>query len=209
MEHKGWYSRGYLPHFDSAGCIQFITFRLADSLPEAAVQRTVEQTSEEAVKRLRQLEGLLDAGHGSCLLAEEPAARFVQQTLLHFDSLRYKLFAWCIMPNHVHAVMQPRTGYPLNDILHSWKSFSAVGINRMCRRQGRLWQPETFDRYIRDERHLAATIDYVERNPVKAGLVETPEQWPWSSARRRAGAVQARMPALPGARNSGTDGAAS
>ena len=209
MEQRGWHTRGYLPHLDSGGAIQFVTFRLADSLPAAAVQRIKELAAEERVKCQRTLERLLDVGYGSCLLAEEPAAKLVERSLLHFEGKRYTLFAWCVMPNHVHAIVQPHPGNRLSDILHSWKSFSAMQINRMYRRRGRLWQPESFDRYIRNERHFVAVTAYVESNPVKAGLVEAAEHWPWSSAGRRDGAVQARMPALPDAWGSGSDGTSS
>ena len=86
---------------------------------------------------------------------------------------------------------------PLGGIVHSWKSFTAKASNRLLSRTGAFWMADYYDRFIRDERHLRAAIAYVERNPVAAGLVGRPEEWAWSSARRREAAGTA---ALPGSR---------
>ncbi|HEX2121389.1 MAG TPA: transposase, partial [Thermoanaerobaculia bacterium] len=112
----------------------------------------------------------------------------VARTLTFFDEERYKLFAWCVMPNHVHAVVHPIGTSTLASILHSWKSYSAKEINALLGRAGRLWQREYFDRIIRDDEDLEQTIQYVLANPVKSGLVD----WPfvsagWKPAERPAG----------------------
>ena len=70
-------------------------------------------------------------------------------------------------------------------ILHSWKSFTANKANKLLRRTGAFWHDDYFDRYMRSEDHLLRTIKYVERNPIKAGLIEAASDWPWSSARFR------------------------
>ncbi len=178
--HKGWHSRGYLPHFDSTETIQFVTFRLADSLP-ASVAESLAETDHR-----------LDAGLGACWLKDPAVAAFAQDALLHFDGTRYRLLAWCIMPNHVHAVMEVAHGYQLGAIVRSWKSFSASQANRIIGRTGRFWHRDYFDRFIRDDGHLHRTIDYVENNPVKAGLASAPAVWPWSSAHERAGGSRSR-----------------
>ena len=120
MHSKGWYSRGYLPHFDSPETIQFITFRLADSLPKA-----VAQALAELPDNLAQTDNELDTGLGACWLGRADIAEIVQATLLHFDSERYRLLAWCIMPNHVHAVVEPHGNQAIDRIFQSWKSYSA------------------------------------------------------------------------------------
>jgi REP element-mobilizing transposase RayT len=102
--------------------------------------------------------------------------------LLHFDGERYRLIAWCLMPNHVHVVIEIVDGYSLTDIVRSWKSFSARRANSELGRTGRFWHPDYFDRYMRDERHFAQTVEYVELNPVKAGLASAADEWLWSSA---------------------------
>jgi REP element-mobilizing transposase RayT len=180
MSHKGWHSRGYLPHFDSAETTQFVTFRLADSLP-----RAVAEALAKLPDNLAETDHRLDGGFGSCWLKQPLVAELVQDALVHFDGQRYRLLAWCIMPNHVHVVVEPISGHILGSIMHTWKSFTAKEANRILGRNGPFWHKDYFDRFIRDEGHLARTIDYVENNPSKAGLVSVDTAWPWSSRRFR------------------------
>ena len=86
------------------------------------------------------------------------------------------------MPNHAHVVVQQVQGWPLAHVVHGWKSFTANQINRTLGRSGRAWLREYYDRFMRDNEHLATTVAYVEANPVDAGLVLRPEDWIWSSA---------------------------
>jgi len=180
MDHKGWHSRGYLPHFGSPETVQFVTFRLADSLPRA-VAGAIAARDDNLAATDREL----DRGRGACWLREAPVARVVEEALLHFDGDRYRLLSWCLMPNHVHAVVVPFDDHGIGQIVHSWKSFSAKQANAILGRSGSFWHRDYFDRFIRDEAHLFRTIAYVESNPVKAGLAETAAVWPWSSARFR------------------------
>ncbi len=184
QSQKGWYSRGYLPHVDVPGLIQSITFRLADSLPHDVLDRLAGEKLDDAERRKR-IDAFLDAGHGECLLARPETAQIVEDALLHFDGERYRLIAWCVMPNHVHVLIETRAGHPLAEVIHSWKSFTAKEINKALGRSGEIWQREYFDRYIRDDRHLQAAVNYIEENPVKAKLVTSAEDWRFSSAARR------------------------
>ncbi len=196
----GWTYRGYLPHFDDQETPQFITFRLADSVPAQIIEQwkrelglldstgeTNERNKGQANSKLRmKIEKYLDSGYGDCLLKYEENARIVADALQHFDSLRYQLFSWVVMPNHVHALCRQFAGWPLSTIVKSWKSFTAHKINRRTHRSGTLWQADYFDRYIRNETHFLATARYIETNPVAAGLCETAVDWPWSFACRSA-----------------------
>lgn len=185
--HKGWYSRGYLPHLDAPETVQAITFRLADSLPAEVLDRLKDDPD-----RRRKVEALLDAGGGSGLLREPAVAMIVDDALLHFDGERYRLLSWVVMPNHVHCLVEVLPGWGMPGIVQSWKSFTANRINQAVGRSGRLWQPEYFDRYIRDDSHLAAAMAYIDNNPVKAGFVPVPEAWPFGSAALRAGCPRSR-----------------
>ena len=109
----------------------------------------------------------------------------MESALLHFQGERYALSAWSVMPNHVHVVMTPYSGFTMSEVLHSWKSYSAHQINRLLQRSGRVWEPESFDHLVRDERAFEQFVAYTENNPVVAGLCEFPELWPFSSARFR------------------------
>jgi len=197
--HKGWHSRGYLPHLDQPGLIQSITYRLADAMPATrrAEWEAILQLIDDSTRRT-QLERYLDAGHGSCLLRDERVAQIVEENLLHFDAERYRLIDWVVMPNHVHVLIEPYAGVTLSEIVHSWKSYTAKAINKLLGRTGELWQPEYFDRYIRDDAHLSAARQYIQENPVRAGLVQRAEQWKHSSAAMAGEVIAGEPPALPG-----------
>jgi 7,8-dihydro-6-hydroxymethylpterin dimethyltransferase len=217
--HLGWYSRGYLPHWDHPGMIQSVTFRLHDAMPRevidkwkaelglpfgpsaasAAIAKKRERAGEGAsapshqppvdpreVELLRRIAKYEDEGRGACWLRDERIARLVEDTLLNCDGQRYRLLSWCIMPNHVHVLFETKIGFPLGDVLESWKSVSAHRANPILGRKGELWQREYRDRYIRNSEHYINAIRYIENNPVKAGLVKLALHWPFSSARSRA-----------------------
>ena len=172
--------------------------------------KTLPETKRK-IERRKKLEAWIDAGHGSCLLIKPDIASMIQETLLYFHRLRYYLYAWVVMPNHFHALFQPINGWTTAKIVASWKKFSARRIREYLKREQRLiedyrskdkdgradqeirvpggrlrpepvWQPEFWDRYIRDEGHYWDTVEYIHNNPVKAGLARRPEDWPWSSA---------------------------
>ena len=177
--HAGWRSRGYLPHLDAAGATQHIVFRLTDSLNEGFMAKLAVMP---APARMQAAAGALDEGTGSRALADPAIAEIVQSALLHFDAERYRLMAWCVMPTHAHVLIEQVDGWPVSHVAHAWKSFTAKAINKALGRAGRLWAPEYFDRFMRDDGQFQATRDYIERNPVAAGLCATPEAWRWSSA---------------------------
>jgi REP element-mobilizing transposase RayT len=204
---RGWHCRGYLPHFDGGEIAQAVTFRLADSdsLPVRLLKRWAEELAHLEAKqfdaeRRRRIENYLDIGSGVAWMKHSGIATIVENALLHFDGVRYKLPAWVVMPNHVHALLVPKAGFLLEDIVHSRKSFTSNKANKALHRTGHFWQPDYYDRFIRNAEHYLDAIDYIENNPVKAGLCDSPEDWPFSSARFRAQLAHTdagRMPAVP------------
>jgi REP element-mobilizing transposase RayT len=191
MPHNPWRNRGYLPHFDGTAAIQSITFRLADSLPEETLRRIEKELQQgpddlRVADRRRRIEGWLAAGMGSCALRHPRLAELLQDTLLRWDGDRYRLLGWCVMPNHVHVLIEPSA--ELGKIVQSWKSFTGRWAKTHARELGirlsedSFWLREYWDRYIRDERHFRQTLEYIHRNPVVAGLCAKPEAWAWSSA---------------------------
>ncbi len=104
----------------------------------------------------------------------------VSQAIRHFDLVRYELFAWVVMNDHVHVVLIPFAAYELEDIMHSWRSYTTRALHRMGR-IGRVWQPEYMDRIIRDEDGLQRTVEYILNNP----HARWPDTWsyPWVWAR--------------------------
>ena len=91
----------------------------------------------------------------------------VVETLTHFENERYQLFAYVVMDDHVHVILQPTSQYTLEQIVHSWKSFSARRLQRENGRMGAIWQQESFDRIVRDETEWLEKIQYIMNNPLK------------------------------------------
>ena len=85
------------------------------------------------------------------------------------------------MPNHVHVLVKQLKGFPLGEVVKSWKVFTARKANAILGRTGQFWMREYHDRRIRDEEHMNRAFAYIRNNPVKAGPCERPEDWPWSS----------------------------
>ena len=187
-------SRGYLPHLESQQSIYFVTFRLADSLPQDLIlqlhneRKLLERASvastttpgDAARKRelralLQKAERCLDGGLGRCHMRDPRIARIVANALCHFQDQGYRLLAWCVMPNHVHVLFTPVQGHMLEGILHSWKSYSAQRANTLLARTGPFWQREYFDHLVRDESSLRKITKYIQDNPKRAGL----SNWPW------------------------------
>jgi REP element-mobilizing transposase RayT len=195
----GLHSRGYLPHVKVAGAVYFVTFRTADSLPKTVMLRLLHERKaaecsakdavarDEAARQMqRTIERELDCCHGECLMGRDDCAEIVAGALKHFDGDRYQLKSWVVMPNHVHVLVWPKLPHTLSEILQSWKTFTARRINLLTGRTGeRFWQPESFDRWLREEGEESRYREYIENNPVKAGLCVSPEHWKWSSAGQR------------------------
>ncbi len=187
MQHsgpKGEYTR-YLPHIDKPNLYQGVTFRLADSLPSEVLDELHEQDQRKLndVQRAR-LEKLDNAGYGKCWMRDPVNSKIVEDALLHFQDQRYHLFAWVVMPNHVHVLVRVFEDYSIADVISSRKGFTAHEINKHVGRKGQLWEKGFYDRYMRDWRHFLSAVAYIHNNPVKAGLVEHAVDWTFSSVRR-------------------------
>ena len=200
-----------LPHWTCDNAIYHVSFRLADSVPNSrrnewlAERNSIEENAkalgrelmEEEKKRLQflyseRIEFFLDAGHGDCHLKKPEIAEIVAGALKHFDGERYHLHAWCVMPNHVHVIVEvagnkvarpSRSGITpketdrdgLSTIIHSWKSFTAHEANKRLNRKGDFWQHDAYNHIIRSEKEYRFQLNYVWENPDKAGL----DRWQW------------------------------
>lgn len=198
--------RRHLPHIQPPGATLFVTFRLAGSVPGSAIERL----SQEADRYRRVLETIGDQGErrrrsyndlnrlfgqwdsaldqpsaGPSWLGRAEVARLVAEELHVCDGRDYDLHAFCIMPNHVHAVFTPLqtekgTYHSLSSIMHSLKGRTAREANLVLGRRGTFWEHENYDHVVRDEVELGRIITYVLENPVKAGLADRREDWEWS-----------------------------
>ena len=194
LREVGWRTRGYLPHFDGLATPQTITLHLADAVPAKVIQRWERQlrvmADEKKLMVLQQrIDKYLDQGYGACFLGNPLIAELVQDSLLKYDGIRYRLFSWCLMPNHEHALMSRFENQELGAIMQAHKSFTAHEANKLLKRKGPFWMREHFDRMIRNSEHFANSRRYIENNPVKAKLCKDPSEWPYSSAwfRKRGG----------------------
>ena len=123
------------------------------------------------------LESYLDLGHGVCHLRDPRIAELTADALKHFDGLRYRLIAWCVMPNHIHVLFETYN-IPMSHVIQSWKQFTATTANKLLGLTGAFWQEDYWDTYMRDSDDEDATVYYIENNPRKANLIN----WPWRSA---------------------------
>jgi REP element-mobilizing transposase RayT len=203
---SGLHTRGYLPHVKRENAEYFLTFRLGDSLPKEVLLRYEAERarlwqalleserdcippkdSQESINRdfRRQVERTLDLGAGACYLGRPAIADLVAGALKFFHPERYLLREWVVMPNHVHAMIWPCPNHLVGDIVKSWKQFTSLRAKRMLGlEEGRFWQPESFDHWIRDDEDRARIARSIRHNPVKAGLCARPEDWRWSSSWR-------------------------
>jgi REP element-mobilizing transposase RayT len=159
-----------LPHREQPGATYFVTFRLADSLPAEVRNRLGEIRDLNDRETFAWIDRHLDAGSGSCLFSQTDPAEIVVSTLRHFDGNRYRLGAFVVMPNHVHALVQPLEPHTRQQVVHSWKSYTANILQRLTAIHGRLWQEEGFDRIVRDATELRVFHDYIFANPAAARL---------------------------------------
>ena len=172
-------SSGHLPHW-SQRCATFVTFRLADSLPagkltafaaerEEWIGQHPEPWDEKTEAEYEELfparfQAWLDAGCGSCILADASCRRIVEETLRHFDGVRYSLYAYVVMPNHVHVLFMPAEGFAGAEIVQAWKSYSAKALNRARNASGVVWQKESYDHLVRSVEEFNHIRSYIRNN---------------------------------------------
>ena len=193
-----------LPHWQPPEAEYFTTFRLDGSIPKKAVKR-IKQLRKQLLKRgdensdqldeiadkinrriFQKYEDLLENNDYGPLWLEQPeVARMVCNAMEYRDDQQYDLYAYCVMPNHVHLIfkllpMEEKLERPVTKILQSLKRYTAGEANKILDREGQFWQHESFDRVVRDNEELESTVKYVLNNPVKAGLIENWQDWPYS-----------------------------
>ncbi len=107
------------------------------------------------------------------------------QAVRFWDMTKWTVYAAVILPDHVHVLSQPLLSqeeggfFDLAEIIHSIKSFSALKISQQRGTKGTIWQDERYDRIVRDEAEFLEKWQYIRNNPVKVGLCQTPEEYPW------------------------------
>lgn len=185
----------HLPHWRQCGATYFVTFRLADSIPQEKLRdlrflreewenahpepRSEEDWSEYAKNVTRAAERYLDEGCGVCHFHSREWCEELRRRLHHFQDERYFLSCWAIMPNHCHAVIRPSGGHELEDVIGGMKATTSRTINTAIGGEGSFWAQESYDRIVREDEHLWRVVQYIGRNPKKAGLGHENEWRRW------------------------------
>jgi len=194
--------RHNLPHWRQDGATYFVTFRLGDALPAEVIKQIGDEQVEWLRSRgitwdpagkwqqefetlagterrdyykhfSRKTQACLDTGHGTCILRQPRFGAEVDRALKYFHRQRLWLGDLVIMPNHVHALMTPVSGYELEDILASVKKYCSRRINQLRGQTGQsIWQKEGHDHIARDLDEVKHFRHYIARNPREASLVE-------------------------------------
>jgi REP element-mobilizing transposase RayT len=204
-ENREFYRR-HLPHYQPFEAEFHVVFRLVGSLPAEVVewmreersalrsrsprlQGETQSKSELFMLRpacLAKYEHLLDGSSlGPRWLRDARVAAILSEAMHYRDGKQYDLYAYSIMPNHVHMVFRTvrRTVCPtdrVTDILRKLKWNTALRANRVLGRTGSFWKAESYDHVIRTDEELSRTIWYVLHNPVLAGLASSWRLWPWT-----------------------------
>jgi putative transposase len=177
-----YYAR-HLPHWQPSERSIFVTWRLHGSLPVEAVERFSRRLGSSSGKYFLNIDRVLDrAGTGISWLNDARIADLVMAAIRRGekDLGHYVLQAFTIMPNHVHLLVDPCV--PIQRITKGLKGTTAREANLILDRTGQpFWQDESFDYWVRNGKQFHRIQMYIENNPVAAGLVQQPQQWPWSS----------------------------
>lgn len=198
---NGIYYRRRLPHIHPEGHTFFITFNLADAIPPALWLELKQQREKElqsASPEQRYLirkkyfgkydEWLDRAQHGKHWLSRPSIAQIVADEIHRMDGERYRLLAYCLMPNHVHLLIESliteaathrgmSRKYPLTETLRLLKGRTARTCNLALNLSGKFWQHESYDHYVRNDEELGRIITYILQNPVRAGLAKEWTDW--------------------------------
>ena len=176
--------RRHLPHWHPEAASIFLTWRLYGSLPACA--RTAKNgypTKYSAGKQFKLLDAALDkCATGPLWLKNAQIASSIVKTIRRGDSVLgyFILHAFVIMPNHVHLLITPKISIPR--ITNGIKGSTSHQANALLSREGQhFWQDESFDHWVRSTKEFDKIRGYIENNPVSAGLVGKPQDWPWSS----------------------------
>jgi putative transposase len=205
--------RRHLPHWDVPDAAYFVTTCLRGSIPAKGMldiaqhRRELQKQTKPPNKTPEEwrlhcwklnfvcVEHWLDRSPANRVLERPELADIVVNSIRHFAGERYDLFAFVIMPSHYHWLFQPRKDWvktlpnddrtPRERIMYSLNRFTSNQCNKALNSSGTFWQNEPYDHWVRDVEELERIMRYIEENPVKAGLVKTPEDWPYSSAALR------------------------
>ena len=189
--------RRNLPHFYNQDAIYDISFRLVNTVPKSIFDKyffekecLIKKRKHKEIDQLYKdyIEDFLDnSGNEKDWLFNEAICKEVISAIQFYNEKRYSVIAYCIMPNHVHLILNTMnyTFHPIGDLLKSIKQFSGKQANKILNRKGQFWHGESYDHIIKSRNELAERIDYLINNPVKAKLVSNGQDWKGTYLDRR------------------------
>ncbi len=172
--------RRRLPHVYPEGASLFVTWGLHSVLPPSFAVRPGKLAGGQAFAWMdRQLDTVRS---GPMYLRQPAIAQLVVKSIRKGVQLgHYELYVYVVMPNHVHILIRPHIDP--SRLLKSLKGATAREANKLLGRTGEpFWQKESYDHWVRGQAELQRIKAYIENNPVKAGLANVPDEYPWSSA---------------------------
>jgi putative transposase len=198
-----FFHRRKLPHIQPEDSIIFVTFRLALSMPKEYFDnmhfkedelrlsfKNCLQTAENKLMLSKKLFALQDSYldklvHKDNYFLNSSCAKIISDELQIQDTKMFDLFAYTIMPNHIHILFKPLQDsngeyYSIAEIMKFVKGRSSRLINLELRRSGKLWLKEYYDHYIRNDQEFNNCVKYIFMNPVKAGLIDKAQNWQWT-----------------------------
>lgn len=180
--------------YDEKKAIYFLTIHLRDAIDEEVRGEWISENDrlqsmeaggsinvEERRNFNRMLEQwfdrFLNAGAGSSLFLNDSQAREADAVLQQFNTARYRLHAWTVMPNHIHAVIQPAEGFRLADIVSTWRDSISSRIGQPVT----IFETEFFGRQLKSKEEYDRYVNEVQADAEKAGL----SGWPWSGPKKQ------------------------
>lgn len=195
------FQRRRLPHLYSSFGVLFVTIRNSDEIPKKLLQNyythanlmykadeQAEDPKESSYKTgkilMAEFDDMLHKVDTKLNFIKNPeVAQALADTIHELSETHYHLYAYTIMPNHVHLLIKPKEVdgklIELSEILRFIKGRSARKINLILGRKGAVWQREYYDHLVRNMREFDNIVGYILENPVKAGLMDYDEKWKW------------------------------
>jgi carbamoyl-phosphate synthase large subunit len=181
----------------------FVTMHLRDALPEHVQEEgaaeheriqsmvaagTIGESERKQFGKMLEdwFDRFLDAGDGSAPFINDDLAKLVDDSLRQFDAARYRLHAWVVMPNHIHAVIEPAEGFRLAEVLQLWRQSIDKKVGLARRHEEPLWEPEFYSSRILSQEDYERYVSEVLDDPAEGGL----QGWPWTGPRKYQGAAR-------------------
>jgi len=186
------FHKRHLPHLHFNEGIYFITSRLYDPDlfisfgKEISTQNSKNLSEKDFQNHFIKYDKILNLSKININYLQIPEAAQILANEFHiYDSKEYKLIAYTILSNHFHLLFELLKGNSgISKIMKNIKGRSSLLINKKLNRTGKLWQDESYDRWVRNDIELYFVIKYILENPVKAGLVSNWQDWQFSFCKK-------------------------